>query len=98
MDSLRLGTVCGGRAFRHLTSEDGYDWEVCEHCDFVRLTGALTFSEQVAMQDETYAARYIAKYEAKLDKKLARCRQRLKLITRQVTQATFSMSAATMAS
>ena len=31
-------TVCGGRAFRHLTSEDGYDWEVCEHCDFVRLT------------------------------------------------------------
>ncbi len=35
-------TVCGGSAFRHLTSEDGYDWEVCEHCDFVRLTSAFT--------------------------------------------------------
>jgi hypothetical protein len=87
--SPRRCSVCGGSAFRHLTSEDGYDWEVCDHCDFVRLPSAFTFTEQVAIQDETCAANYIAKYDAKLDKKLAHCRQRLKLITRHVTHGDF---------
>jgi 2-polyprenyl-3-methyl-5-hydroxy-6-metoxy-1,4-benzoquinol methylase len=89
VDSFRSCPVCGGSAFRHLTGEDGYDWEICERCDLVRLTNAFAFSEQVAIQDETYATNYIAKYDAKLDKKLARCRQRLKLITRQVTHGNF---------
>jgi SAM-dependent methyltransferase len=85
----RACSVCGGTGFRHLASEAGYDWEVCQDCDFVRLSNAFTFDEQVAIQDATYAANYIAKYDAKLDKKLARCRQRLKLITRHVQRGEF---------
>ncbi len=52
----RACSVCGGTGFRHLASEAGYDWEVCQDCDFVRLSNAFTFDEQVAIQDATYAA------------------------------------------
>jgi SAM-dependent methyltransferase len=82
-------SICGGHAFRHLTRDAGYDWEVCQDCDFVRLTTELSFDDEVAMQDEAAAIGYIAGYGSKLDKKLVRCRQRLRLITRHVKQGDF---------
>lgn len=81
--------VCRGRRFRHLTHEAGYDWEACNSCGFVRLTAALSFDDEIELQDADAAAGYIEGYTRKLDKKLARCRQRLRLITRHVRGGRF---------
>ena len=81
--------VCRSRDFRHLTSEDGYDWEVCDDCGLVRLTADLTFDDEVALQDEALASSYIAGYAHKIDRKLARSRQRLRIIMRHVKQGRF---------
>ncbi len=78
--------ICRNHAFRHLARDAGYDWEICESCGFVRLTAALSFEEEVALQDADVAAAYIDSYVHRIGKKMARSRQRLRLITRYVKQ------------
>jgi 2-polyprenyl-3-methyl-5-hydroxy-6-metoxy-1,4-benzoquinol methylase len=87
--SQRPCAVCFGHAFRHLTRDSGYDWEICEDCAFVRLTAELSFDDEVALQDEDAASAYISGYVDKVDRKLARSRQRLRMIRRHVKQGDF---------
>jgi len=87
--ALRPCTVCRGRSFRPLAQDAGYDWEICNECGFVRLSAELSMDDEIALQDADAAAGYIAGYTNKLDKKLARCRQRLRLITRHVPRGRF---------
>jgi len=88
-DTIRACVICHGRTFRHLSHDAGYDWEICADCGFVRLTRDLTFDDEIALQDAEAADGYIAGYANKVEKKLARCRQRLRAITRHVKRGRF---------
>ena len=76
--SDRPCAVCGGTSFAPLATDNGFDWETCQSCGFVRVDHLFTVKEAQEAEVEQSAEWYIAGYKAKYKSKLARSRRRAK--------------------